>query len=455
MSTDTHETAAERAPSPERLTTWAGKGGSPASRFVRMTLGPLLLMLVTPPAAIVFWIVCTHLDGSLARLFSAEGLRVAIERFPAPTWKAAAILATFLGVELALLLALPGRTFEGPLSPTGARPKYKLNGVAAFFVTLGLFLGASYGLRLFDAGIVWDHFGALLSTIIVLALVLCLGLYFKGRHAPSTGDHSTSGNFVFDYYWGTELHPSVLGVNLKQLLNCRFGMMGWAVIVVSFAAKQAALHGGRPTTAMIVCAGLQLVYILKFFWWESGYFTSLDIMHDRFGYYICWGVMCWIAAVYTLSAQYHVLRAQEISTPWALFCAALGLASIWANYEADAQRQRTRATNGATTVWGRPPVIVRATYRTADGREHESLLLASGYWGVARHFHYVPEILLALAWSLPAGTSGFVPYFYVTFLTILLLDRAVRDDRRCRTKYGADWDAYCAKVPFKVIPGVF
>lgn len=436
------------------LTTWAARADRPAVRFVRMTLGPLALMLVTPPAAIVFWIVCTHLDGSLLRLFTAEGLRVALARFPWPTWRAAGILAAFLAVELLLLVALPGKRYEGPLSPTGARPVYKLNGVPAFLVTLALFLGGSYGLGLFRPGIAWDELGPLLSTVIVFALVLCGALYYKGVHHPSTGDHSRTGNIVFDYYWGTELHPSVLGVNLKQLLNCRFGMMGWAVIVVSFAAKQAELLG-RPTNAMLVCAGLQLLYIFKFFWWEGGYFTSLDIMHDRFGYYICWGVMCWIAAVYTLASQYHVLHGKEISTPYAVFCGALGLASLWANYAADAQRQRVRATGGAARVWGRPPEIIRARYTTADGREHESLLLASGYWGVARHFHYVPEILLALAWSLPAGFDHFVPYFYVTFLTILLLDRAVRDDKRCRRKYGPAWDEYCARVPYKVVPGVF
>ncbi len=436
------------------LTTWAGRGDHPSVRFVRMTLGPLALMLVTPPAAIVFWIVCTYLDGSILRLFTAEGLRTALARFPWPTWQAAAILAVFLGVELLLLVALPGKTYEGPLSPTGARPRYKLNGVPAFLVTLALFFGASYGLHLFKAGIVWDHFGAILSTVIVFALVFCGVLYWKGIHHPSTGDHSRTGNLVFDYYWGTELHPSVLGVNLKQLLNCRFGMMGWAVIVASFAARQGELLG-RPTTAMLVCGGLQLLYIFKFFWWEDGYFTSLDIMHDRFGYYICWGVMCWIAAVYTLTSQFHVLHGKEISTPYAVFCAALGVASIWANYAADAQRQRVRATNGQTTVWGKAPDIVRARYTTADGREHESLLLASGYWGVARHFHYVPEILLALAWSLTAGFDHFAPYFYVFFLTILLLDRSVRDDKRCRTKYGGAWEEYCARVPYKVLPGVF
>jgi len=442
-------------PSTQKLTTWAGDSERPAVRFFRTTVAPLFLMLVTPPAAIVFWIVCTHLDGSLQRLFTTGGLRTAVDRWPWPTWRAAALIAVFLAVQLVLLKVLPGKSYDGPLSPTGSRPRYKLNGVAAFLLTLALFLGGSCGAGLYSAGIVWDHFGAILSTIIVFALFFCLLLYYKGIHRPSTGDHSQSGSFVFDYYWGTELHPEVLGVNLKQLLNCRFGMMGWPVIIVSFAAKQAELRHGWPGTAMLVCVGLQLVYIFKFFYWESGYFTSLDIMHDRFGYYICWGVMCWVPAVYTLPAQFLVMSPVTISVPYAVFCAVLGVASIWANYAADAQRQRVRATDGKTTVWGKAPDVIRATYRTADGKEHESLLLASGYWGIARHFHYVPEILLALAWSLPAGFNHFVPYFYVMFLTILLLDRSVRDDKRCRLKYGADWDAYCAKVRWKVVPGIF
>jgi 7-dehydrocholesterol reductase len=48
-----------------------------------------------------------------------------------------------------------------------------------------------------------------------------------------------------------------------------------------------------------------------------------------------------------------------------------------------------------------------------------------------------------------------VPYVYVTFLTILLTDRATRDDRRCRAKYGASWEEYCRRVPWKIIPGVY
>lgn len=82
-----------------------------------------------------------------------------------------------------------------------------------------------------------------------------------------------------------------------------------------------------------------------------------------------------------------------------------------------------RATKGNTIIWGKKPTMIEATYKTEKGETKSSLLLVSGWWGVARHFHYLPEITAAFCWSAPAGFTHFLPYFYVTFLTILLLDR--------------------------------
>jgi 7-dehydrocholesterol reductase len=148
---------------------------------------------------------------------------------------------------------------------------------------------------------------------------------------------------------------------------------------------------------MLVSAAILVLYLSKFFWWETGYFTSLDIMHDRFGFYICWGVLSWVPAIYPIAQQYLVTHPDSLSLPAALAVLALGVGAIWANYAADAQRQRVRATDGKTTVWRRVPDVIRARYETADGRQHESLPLTSGYWGLARHFHDVPEITLAFA----------------------------------------------------------
>ena len=83
-----------------------------------------------------------------------------------------------------------------------------------------------------------------------------------------------------------------------------------------------------------------------------------------------------------------------------------------------------------------------------------SLLLVSGYWGTSRHFHYLPEILGSIFWSIPAGFNHFMPHFYYVFLTILLVDRAFRDEARCANKYGKYYDEYKRQVPYKIIPGV-
>jgi hypothetical protein len=42
---------------------------------------------------------------------------------------------------------------------------------------------------------------------------------------------------------------------------------------------------------MWVSAGLQLLYVTKFYWWETGYYSSYDIIHDYAGFYLCWGCM--------------------------------------------------------------------------------------------------------------------------------------------------------------------
>jgi len=415
---------------------------------------PLVLITLCPPLTVLLWILTAGYGGSIAHFARAITWPELLAMLPSPSLAAVEILGAWFALQLALLQLLPGKQHLGPVTPMGNRPAYKLNGVLAFVVTHALLYVAAYPLALFSPTIVYDHFGEIVITLSSFALVFCAFLYAKGVLAPSTTDASRSGNLIFDYYWGVELHPRLFGVSLKQLFNCRLAMMGWSVILFSFAAAQRARFG-YVSDAMAISVGLQVVYIFKFFVWESGYFNSLDIMHDRFGFYICWGVTAWLPIVYTLVGLYLVGHPADFAWPVSAAMIAFGLTAIWINYAADAQRQRVRATDGKTKVWGRPPELIRAEYSTGDGKTHHSILLVSGWWSVARHFHYVPEILLALAWTLPAGFDQPLPYFYVVYLTILLVDRAGRDDLRCRQKYGAYWDEYCRRVPSKIIPGIY
>lgn len=439
-----------------RMSDWS----STPSNFFTRTIVPLFLVLLTPPAAMLLWHTLAELDGSASALINeltGKGFirvisEVWLSRFFGSriAWE---MIGLFAALQAVMLWVLPGRRYYGTVTPKGNQPEYKDNGLLSYVLTFVLFFFCSSYLHLFSPAIIYTHMGDLLGALNFGALVFCLFLYFKGRYFPSSSDHSTTGNFIFDYYWGTELFPVIAGINVKQFTNCRFGMTGWALAVVSFAYAQREIYGVADP-GIIVSAALIFIYLFKFFIWESGYMKSMDIQVDRAGFMICWGCLVWVPAVYTSPVMYMVRHPQGISYLVAGLIFVAGFISIWVNYWADHQRQSVRSTGGDTTIWGHAPVLIHAEYKTESGETRSNILLASGFWGVSRHFHYVPEILSAFFWSCAAGFDSFLPYFYVTFLIVLLTHRAYRDDMKCRNKYGAYWARYCELVPYKIIPWV-
>lgn len=419
----------------------------------RIWVAPALVMIVSFLLTIPFWMACVYHRGSFLDFLQA-GPSSWLAHLPHPTFTALLIFLGWVAFQALLLKFLPGKRYLGPPTPTGQQPEYRLNGILAWLVThIGIF-GIAWPLGWLHPGALYKHYGSLLALLTPLAFVFCLFLYVKGRTYPSTSDNVYMGKPFFDFFQGIELHPRLFGFNLKQLINCRVSMMGWSVISCSFLVAQYE-QTGSVSAAMWVSVIVHVVYLFKFFWWEGGYFHSLDIMHDRFGYYICWGVLAWVPSVYCLVTLWLVSHPIHLHPAVAIGYVALGLLAIWINYAADAQRRRVRDTQGQTTVWGKTPVLIRAKYTTSDGEQRENLLLASGWWGVARHFHYVPELVLAAAWTLPAGFTHFLPWFYWLFLFILLMDRSIRDEKRCAQKYGPDWQRYTQQVRWRVLPGIF
>jgi 7-dehydrocholesterol reductase len=435
----------------------------------RASIGPLFLMATTPCFSIIFFHVCKNMNGNFLAFASAcwkQGFFAYLHSiWPNPwdplVWR---LILTFMAFELFLMKAVPGKTFVATLTPKGNRPVYKANGMACYIITLAtlLFLAQT---DLFRPAIVYDKFGNILSSMNVFAWAFCTMLLIKGHVAPSSTDSGTNGNWVIDFYWGMELYPRLWGWDLKMFTNCRSGMMFWAVAIVCFAYKNQELQqeryawnsnasAGTLQYGMAVSVALQLVYISKFFYWEMGYMCSMDIQHDRAGYYICWGCLVWVPAVYTSQAFYLTNRAPDISLLTAVLIFILGALCIWINYDSDHQRYLFRQSHGNCLIWGHKPDYIEAKYES-NGTTKTSLLLVDGWWHISRHFHYVPEILASFFWSVSALNSGFIgPYFYVIYLTILLTDRAFRDDDRCRRKYGAYWDEYCERVPYKIVPGL-
>jgi 7-dehydrocholesterol reductase len=242
---------------------------------LRTTLGPLFFILCCPPLAILIWYTNTEMEGSILSLiafFQKSGFFQGMKEIWGPVfwgseiaWKMIFIFALF---QLFLMKLLPGKTFYGPLTPKGNIPVYKANGPQTYAVTLSVFCLCTFVFKIFPATLLYDHLGEMIGALNVFSLGFCALLYVKGRWSPSSTDSGTTGNPLFDYYWGTELYPRLFGWDLKMFTNCRFGMMSWGLLLLSYAAKQQELYG--LSNAMILSLLLQFFYLTKFYFWETG-----------------------------------------------------------------------------------------------------------------------------------------------------------------------------------------
>lgn len=75
------------------------------------------------------WYTNVHADGSVLQTFNylkENGLQGLIDIWPRPTAIAGKIIICYALFEASLQLLLPGKRVEGPISPTGHRPVYKV-----------------------------------------------------------------------------------------------------------------------------------------------------------------------------------------------------------------------------------------------------------------------------------------------------------------------------------------
>ncbi|TRY77041.1 hypothetical protein TCAL_03858 [Tigriopus californicus] len=347
-----------------------------------------------------------------------------------------------------LSLKVPGPKFYGPVSPDGDVPEYATRGTQYFLVSNLLYLSVCF----FKPDLclwIYEDFSSIIAVLNLTALALCAVLFVQAK--PRPGDVGLPKMFL--YYRGVELHPRILDVDVKQWTNCRVGMLGWSILVTTFCIASNLRNGFAP--GPIAHAILLNLYLLKFFYWETGYFNTLDITLDRAGYYLCWGCLCWVQVFYTFCAYYLVYYPSQSTLLGSLSIVVFGLLSLTLNYMADYQKEKFKANKGRCFIWGKPAKYLEVETVGSDGRKKKSTLLLSGFWGMSRHMNYVFELMLAFTWSLPGFQLGIWPFLYFIFLLILLVHRTFRDDKKCQQKYGAGWNKYCLMVPYKMIPYVF
>ncbi len=362
-----------------------------------------------------------------------------------PTWEAAAMCASWFLFQALLQRFVPGRRALGARLENGTRLEYRLNGMASFLITLAC-AGILAATGIVPPDLIYRQFGALISVVMLFVAAFSIFLYVYGRISGQVDRRS--GSAVHDFFMGVSLNPRippVTGFDLKLFCEARPGLIGWVLIVLSFMGTQYQQHG-TVTLPMAMVVFFQFFYVADYFWNEQAILTTTDIVNDTFGFMLAFGDLAWVPFTYSLQAFYLIDHLHSL--PWwgAALIAALNFCGYGIFRAVNLQKHRFR-TDPSFRIGGREPEYIET--------ERGSRLLVSGFWGMARHFNYVGDIMMALAWCLPCLFGSIVPYFYVIYFTMLLVHRERRDDRHCAAQYGNDWDRYREPVPLRIIPRVY
>lgn len=402
--------------------------------------GAFLIMLGLPATLFLLLLQCRQKDPSLLT-------------FPPPLpaldqlWetRVCGIYLLWFFVQALFYLLPIGKVVEGTPLVDGRRLKYRLNGFYAFVLT-----SAAVGASLFwgmELHYVYTHFLQFALAAVLFSVLLSVYLYAHSLKAPRDElSPASSGNAVYDFFIGRELNPRIGAFDLKYFCELRPGLIGWVVVnLVMLLAEMKVQERDVPSLAMVLVNSFQLLYVVDALWNEEALLTTMDIVHDGFGFMLAFGDLVWVPFTYSLQAFYLVSHPHDLSWPFASFIIALKLCGYVIFRCANSQKNAFRKNPSD------PKLAHLKTIHTSTGKS----LLVSGWWGFVRHPNYLGDLIMALAWSLPCGFNHILPYFYVIYFTMLLVHREARDEHQCKRKYGLAWEKYCQRVPYRIFPYVY
>ncbi|KAL3738047.1 hypothetical protein ACJRO7_019556 [Eucalyptus globulus] len=358
-----------------------------------------------------------------------------------PSWSSVVLLGTFFAYLAAAGSILPGKVVPGAALPDGSRLRYRCNGLVSLLLLVAL-LGLGAWMDFLRPTIIAERGLELLWTTFTFSTLVTLVLYAAGCN--STSDSSSlkphlSGNLIHDLWFGIQLNPQFIGIDLKFFF-VRAGMMGWLLINLSVLARS--VQDGNLSLSMILYQLFCVLYILDYFVYEEYMTSTWDIIAERLGFMLVFGDVVWIPFTFSIQGWWLLRNNVELTTTAAIANCFVFLIGYMVFRGANKQKHVFKRSPKAL-IWGQPPKVV-------GGK-----LLASGYWGIARHCNYLGDLLLALSFSLPCGLSSPVPYFYPIYLLILLIWRERRDEARCAEKYREIWAEYCRLVPWRIFPYLY
>ncbi len=360
--------------------------------------------------------------------------------------------APFVLYALVLLLhlVLPAQRVRGYVCGADGRPlEYRLNGVPVLLVTVVLWATACVQ-GVVPWNFLWVHRWASLGGAITLGL-----LFSAVAYATSPG---TGRGALADFFFGRPENPRILGgvgvgvgvdvgVDVKMLLYL-VGATMLELNLLSFAAHHVLAHPLGPSPGVLLYTAMLSWFVLDYLFFERVHLYTYDLFAERVGFKLGWGCLAFYPYFYVVGLWSTVALPTPAVPGWWWPLAIAIFAAGWCLARgANLQKFFFKLDPNHRFLGLFAPSVV------GDG---ERTLLCSGLWGISRHVNYLGEILMATGTVLALGwPTALGPWLYPLYYVALLVPRERDDHRRCAAKYGALWDEYCRRVPWRIVPWVY
>lgn len=366
--------------------------------------------------------------------YKIRGMQTVVIGFLSP-WLVAVVI-------LALHLVIPARWVDGYVrdETTGKPLRYRLNGLRVFAATLALF-GAAGHFRLIPWDFFWVHRWEGVAGACALGLVFTFAIVLT---APPIGR-----GLLADLYFGRRPNPQWGGGrdDAKMVLYM-FGAILLALNVLSFAAHNRMAYPEAPSRGATLHAALFVFFVAEYLFFEEVHLYTYDFVAERVGFKLGWGCLAFYPYFYAVGLWSAASKPSPETPAPLLGTYALAFFAGWVLSRGANLQKFLFKTRPEAKFLG-----ILAPESIGDGSRR---VLCGGFWGLSRHINYLGEILMATGLVLVLGRPlDPWPWLYPLYYVALLLPRQADDDRRCARKYGALWDEYCRRVPYRIVPGVY
>ncbi|KAK6197497.1 ergosterol biosynthesis ERG4/ERG24 [Scheffersomyces amazonensis] len=368
-----------------------------------------------------------------------------------------AYLTWFFGLVI-LDFILPGRSLNGVTLRDNTKLNYKINGLAMSGTLLAVLAARVYqstNWYLPELQFIYDNHLKLTIVTTIFSFLLAIFVYItsfiplitpngvKTRERVLSVNGNT-GSVIYDWFIGRELNPRIGTWDIKLFCELRPGLLLWFLINLSCIHNQYHKYG-EITDSLVLINALQAFYVFDGVLNEEGLLTMIDITTDGFGFMLAFGDLAWLPWSYSLPARYVCLPEHKVSLGFSNIALILGIKVLGYYIFHSSNKQKSDFRQGKLDHLN----LVSIPTKTG------SKLLCDGWWGLSQHINYLGDWLIGWSWCLPTGFQTPLTYFYVIYFGTLLLHRQMRDEAKCRAKYGKQWEEYEAKVPYKIIPYVY